>query len=135
MHSPEESNLRISTPRRRELSDRASRSHGSGHRRPLAPDLHVPNVDSRNASMRPPLLPQPVLLVPSRAALDHVDIGSDRGGPARPPHGLDDHAPSVLQGARVGVHAQSRPVQRERARADHDLRELRCWQRVRHPRR
>lgn len=135
MHSPEESNLRISILRRRELSNRASRSHGSGHRRPLSPDLHFPNVDSRNPSMRPPLLPQPVLLVPSRAALYHLDLGSDRGGSTRPPHGLDDLAPSVLQGARVGVHAQFRPVQRERARANHDLRELWCWQRVRHPRR
>jgi hypothetical protein len=45
----------------------------------------------------------------------------DRGGSTRPPHGLDDHVPSVFQGVRVGVSSQPQPVQCEKECADHDL--------------
>ena len=127
MHSPSlRFELTGNSLRHRELSDRASSSDGSDHRRHIPPELHIPNMDSRNPSVWPPLLSQPILLVPQGASHANVDLGSDRGGSTGPPHGLDDNEASVLQRAKARVHAESRPVQRERARADHDLRELRC---------
>ncbi|KAK7837406.1 hypothetical protein CFP56_021312 [Quercus suber] len=45
-----------------------SSSNGSDHRQHFSPELHIPNMDSRNPSMWPPLLSQPILLVPERAS-------------------------------------------------------------------
>uniref|UniRef100_A0A2N9I7F6 Oligopeptide transporter 7 n=1 Tax=Fagus sylvatica TaxID=28930 RepID=A0A2N9I7F6_FAGSY len=115
MQSPEAiSSLRFGgtgkSLRNRELSDRAGSSDGSDQRRPLAPDLHVSNVDSRKPSMCAPLLPEPILLVPQRASDCDIDLGSDCGGSAWPPDGVDFNGESVLQGTEVGVHAESRAV-------------------------
>ncbi len=81
--------------------------------------------------MCPPLLPEPVLLVPQRASDADIDLGSDRGGSTWPPDGVDFNGASVLQRTKVGVHAESWSIQREGARADHHLCQLRGWQRVR----
>ncbi|KAM1682576.1 hypothetical protein EV1_033514 [Malus domestica] len=51
--------------------------------------------------MRSTLIPQPVLLVPPRAPLAHLDLRSDYGGPAWPPHGVANHGSSFLQAARM----------------------------------
>jgi hypothetical protein len=107
--------------RNRELSDRAGSSDGSDQRRPLAPEFHFPNVDSRKPSMCAPLLPEPILLVSQRASDCDIDLGSDCGGSAWPPDGVDFNGESVLQGTEVGVHVESRSVQREGARVDHHL--------------
>ena len=125
IHSPELSSIEFGKlHRHREISDWASSSNGSDHRRPFSPVLHIPNMDSREPSVCGPLISQPILLVPQRASLANINLGSDRGGPARTPHGFDDNGASVLQGAKVGVHVESRSFQRERARADYYLRKL-----------
>lgn len=80
--------------------------------------------------MHRPLVSQPILLVPQGASLANLNLGSDRGGPTRTPHGLDDNGASFLQGAKVRVHVESRYFQRERARADYHLRKLGRGQRV-----
>ena len=68
-----------------------------------------------------PLLPEPILLVPQRAFDCDIDLGSNCGGSAWPPDDIDLNGESVLQGTEVGVHAESRSVQREGARVDHHL--------------
>jgi|UniRef100_A0A2N9EQH1 hypothetical protein len=126
MHSPEAiSSVRFSGTGKslwnRELSDRASSSDGSDQRRPLAPEFHFPNVDSRKPSMCAPLLPEPILLVLQRASDYDIYLDSNCGGSAWPPDDIDFNGESVLQGTKVGVHAESQSVQCERARADHHL--------------
>ncbi|KAK7837486.1 hypothetical protein CFP56_021181 [Quercus suber] len=55
-------------------------------------------MNSREHSVCGPLISQPILLVPQRASLANINLASDRGGPARTPHGVDDNRASVLQG-------------------------------------
>ncbi|KAK7855830.1 hypothetical protein CFP56_026384 [Quercus suber] len=55
-------------------------------------------MDSRESSVCGPLISQPILLVPQRASLANINLRSDRGGPARTPHGVDDNRASILQG-------------------------------------
>ena len=79
MHSPSlRFELTGNSLRHRELSYRASSSDGSDHRRHFSPELYIPNMDSRNPSVWPPLLSQPILLVPQRASHANVDLGSDQ---------------------------------------------------------
>jgi hypothetical protein len=87
----------------------------------LAPEFHFPNVDSRKPSMCAPLRPKPILLVSQRASDCDINLGSNCGGFAWPLDGVDFNGDSVLQGTEVGVHAESRSVQHEGARADHHL--------------
>nr|GLL44775.1 uncharacterized protein LOC109169067 isoform X2 [Ipomoea trifida] len=96
-----------------------SLSHCSGDRRPDLIGRHVPDVAPRGAGLLPPLFPQPVLLVPPRAAHHQLDLCPDRGGAVGAFYGEGGDAARVLQGPEVGVHAQPRTVQREGARADH----------------
>uniref|UniRef100_A0A2N9F2G5 Uncharacterized protein n=1 Tax=Fagus sylvatica TaxID=28930 RepID=A0A2N9F2G5_FAGSY len=126
MHSPEAiSSVRFGGTGKslwnQELFDRASSSDGSDQQRPLAPEFHFPNVDSRKPSMCAPLLPEPILLVLQRASDYDIDLGSNCGGSTWPPDDIDFNRKSVLQGTEVGVHAKSRSVQREGAHADHHL--------------
>ena len=135
MCSSEKSKLSISCLRRahqrRKLSDRASSSDRSDHRQPEPPGGHLSNVDSRNPSLRTPLLSQSILLVPEGASLHHIHLRADCGGSTRSPNGIGDHRSSVLQGEKVGVHAESRALQHQRTRSDHHLRQLRRRQRLR----
>ncbi|KAK7861534.1 hypothetical protein CFP56_000206 [Quercus suber] len=55
-------------------------------------------MDSRERSMCGPLISQPILLVPQSDSFTNINLGSDRDGPARTPHGVDDNGASVLQG-------------------------------------
>ncbi|GMY34936.1 hypothetical protein FCV25MIE_30178 [Fagus crenata] len=59
--------------------------------------------------------------IEQRASDCDIDLGSDCSGSAWPPDGVDFNRESVLQGTEVGVHAESRSVQREGAHADHHL--------------
>ena len=88
-------------------------------------------MDPRSTSVRAPLVPEPVLLVPEGAVIADGDLGADRGGSGGAPDGGDSDGSKVLEGYEVRVHAEPREVQREGARADHDLRELRCSERLR----
>lgn len=83
--------------------------------------------------LRPALLPQPVLLVPPRAALYLLHLRSDRRRAPRPPNGGGAPAAGLLPGAEVGIHPQPGEVQREGARADYDLRQLGGGQPLLHP--
>lgn len=109
----------------RELAGRASGHDRAADRRPDPASGHLPDVDAGGGGLRPAILPQPVLLVPSRAALGHRHLRPGRRGAPRPPHGGGAHAARVLPGAKVGIQPQPRAVQCEGARADYDLRELR----------
>ena len=72
-------------------------------------------MDSRKPRLRPPLVPEPILRVPARAALGDGDIGADRGGSGGTPNGGDGDEALVHEGNEVGVQAEPGEVQREGA--------------------
>jgi len=84
--------------------------------------------------LRGAVVSEPVLLVPPGAPGHHGHLGADRGGAAGAVDGGDDDETRVPERDTVGVQAEPRAVQREGARSDNYICELRRRQRVRHSR-
>lgn len=118
----------------RELTNQASRPHGSHHGRSNSARSHLQNVVLGHTVLRSPLIPQPVLLVPHRALVHHGDFRADSGGAAGAADGRQDHRPRILQRHAMGIHAESRAIQCEGACSYHHFRQLRRRHRLRHPR-
>lgn len=73
--------------RRRYLPDRTSTADRDELRRPDAPGLDLPDVDSRPSLMRSSLIFEPILLLPNGASHHHSDHGSSRHSSYWPVHG------------------------------------------------
>jgi len=71
-----------------ELSNRASCTYCTNNRWSYSPCCHLSHMDTWLSRLHPPLLPQPVLLVPPRTTLHHLHLCTDRSGPSWPPHGF-----------------------------------------------
>ena len=106
--SPFPFSLENSSAKDGEDSDQASFVDDSGHRQPFATDLHVPDMDPRNTSVRAPLVPKPVLLVPKGAVIADGNLSADRSGSSGAPDGDDGDESKVLEGYEVRDHAEPR---------------------------
>ena len=92
-------------------------------------------MDFGDLRLRTLIVPQTILLVPKGTSITHFNIGSDSGGSVGSPNGFYGNRSSFLRGAEMGIHTQSRTIQREGTCIDYDICQLWSWKSLRHPHR